>query len=161
NNAAGGGNRPTPLADIAIADFDSAIQINLRGMFLGMKYEIPAMIASGGGVIVNMASTAGLQGVLGIAGYVASKHGLIGLTKTAALDYAQQNIRVNVVAPGPVFTERLQALPVQALEPVKQAVPMRRIGLPEEIAATVAWLCSDAASYITGTTVSIDGGRLA
>ncbi len=160
NNAAGGGNRPTPLADISVGDFDSAIQINLRGIFLAMKYEISAMLANGGGAIVNMSSTAGVQGVPGIAGYVASKHGVIGLTKTAALDYAQKNIRINVVAPGPVLTDRLKALPEQAREPILRAVPMRRIGLPEEIAATVAWLCSDQASYITGATVPIDGGRL-
>ncbi len=161
NNAAGGGNMPTPLADIAVEDFDSAIRINLRGIFLAMKYEIPALLANGGGAIVNMASTAGIQGVRGIAGYVASKHGVIGLTKTAALDYAQRNIRVNVVAPGPILTERLKALPDQAREPVIRAVPMGRIGLPEEVAATVAWLCSDQASFITGATLPIDGGRLA
>jgi NAD(P)-dependent dehydrogenase (short-subunit alcohol dehydrogenase family) len=161
NNAAGGGNRPTPLADISVENFDSAIQVNLRGIFLAMKYQIPAMLANGGGAIVNMASTAGLQGVLGIAGYVASKHGIIGLTKTAALDYAQQNIRVNVVAPGPILTERLQGLPEAARQPVIQAVPIRRIGLPEEVASVVAWLCSAEAAFITGSVIPIDGGRLA
>jgi NAD(P)-dependent dehydrogenase (short-subunit alcohol dehydrogenase family) len=161
NNAAGGGNMPTPLADIAVEDFDSAIRINLRGIFLAMKYEIPALVANGGGAIVNMASTAGIQGVRGISGYVASKHGVIGLTKTAALDYAPRNIRVNVVAPGPILTERLKALPDQAREPIIRAVPMGRIGLPKEVAATVAWLCSDQASFVTGATLPIDGGRLA
>ena len=161
NNAAGGGNMPTPLADIAVEDFDSAIRINLRGIFLAMKYEIPALLANGGGAIVNMASTAGIQGVRGISGYVASKHGVIGLTKSAALEYAPKNIRVNVVAPGPILTERLQALPDQAREPVIRAVPMGRIGLPDEVAATVAWLLSDQASFITGATLAIDGGRLA
>jgi NAD(P)-dependent dehydrogenase (short-subunit alcohol dehydrogenase family) len=161
NNAAGGGNMPTPLADIAVESFDSMIQISLRGIFLAMKYEIPAMLASGGGAIVNMSSTAGLQGVKGIAGYVASKHGIIGLTKTAALDYAQQNIRVNVVAPGPIYSHRLQQLPEAALQPVIQAVPIRRIGTEDEVAATVMWLCSDEAGFITGATLAIDGGRLA
>lgn len=160
NNAAGGGNPPTPLADISIDDFDSAIRINLRGIFLAMKYEIPAMLSNSGGAIVNTSSTAGVQGVLGIAGYVASKHGVIGLTKTAALDYAQQNIRINAVSPGPILTERLQSLPELVREPVARAVPMRRIGSPEEVAATVAWLCSDQASFITGATLAIDGGRL-
>lgn len=161
NNAAGGGNMPTPLADTPVENFDSMIQISLRGIFLAMKYEIPAMLAGGGGAIVNMSSTAGLQGVKGLAGYVASKHGIIGLTKTAALDYAQQNIRVNVVAPGPIYSHRLQQLPEAALQPVIQAVPIRRIGTEDEVAATVMWLCSDEAGFITGTTLTIDGGRLA
>jgi NAD(P)-dependent dehydrogenase (short-subunit alcohol dehydrogenase family) len=161
NNAAGGGARPTPLADIAVADFDSAIAINLRGVFLAMKHEIPAMLASGGGAIVNMASTAGLSASPGLAPYVASKHGVIGITKTAAMDYAQQNIRVNVLAPGPIGTDRIAALPDEYRQPIIRAVPMRRIGRPEEVAAAVVWLCSDQASFITGAVLPIDGGRLA
>ena len=159
-NNAGDGHMPAPLADIHVDDFDRAIRVNVRGMFLAMKYEIAAMLGSGGGAIVNMSSTAGLQGVRGIAGYVAGKHGIVGLTKSAALDYAQQNIRVNAVAPGPILTHRLKNLPDQAREQAAQAVPMRRIGLPDEVAATAVWLCSDAASFITGVTVPIDGGRL-
>jgi NAD(P)-dependent dehydrogenase (short-subunit alcohol dehydrogenase family) len=160
NNAAGGGHLPTPLADVRVDDFDSAFPTNLRGVFLCMKYEIPAMIAGGGGTIVNMSSTAGLRGVRGIAAYVATKHGIIGLTKTAALDYAEAGVRVNAVAPGPILTDRLAALPEERREPVVRAVPMHRIGRPEEVAATVAWLCSDQASFITGATIAIDGGRL-
>ncbi len=159
-NNAGDGHMPTPLADVAVEDFDRAVRANLRGVFLCMKYEIPAMIANGGGAIVNMSSTAGLRGVRGIAGYVASKHGIIGLTETAALDYAQEHVRVNAVAPGPILTERLKQLAEDQRKQAAMAVPMRRIGQPEEVAAAVAWLCSDQASFITGTVLPLDGGRL-
>lgn len=97
----------------------------------------------------------------GIGAYVASKHGILGLTKSAALDYAAQGIRINAVAPGPILSERIQQLPDSAREPIVAAVPMRRIGRPEEVAAAAAWLCSDQAAFITGTTLSIDGGRMA
>jgi NAD(P)-dependent dehydrogenase (short-subunit alcohol dehydrogenase family) len=160
-NNAGEGHMPVPLANLAIDDFDRAVRVNLRGVFLAMKFEIPAMLATGGGAIVNMGSTAGLNGVRGIAGYVAGKHGIIGLTKTAALDYAGQGIRVNVIAPGPVLTERIESLSEEARQPIKNAVPLGRIGLPEEIAWTAAWLCSEQASFITGAVLPVDGGRLA
>lgn len=159
-NNAGGGHQPAPLADVEVEDFDRAIRVNLRGVFLAMKYEIRAMLENGGGAIVNMSSTAGLRGVRGIAGYVAGKHGILGLTQTAALDYADRNIRVNAVVPGPILTERIAALSEQARAPIIQAVPMRRVGRAEEVAATVAWLCSDQASFITGAAIPIDGGRL-
>ena len=158
-NNAGEGHIPAPLANVAVEDFDRAVRISLRGTFLCLKYEIPAMIRSGGGAIVNMSSTAGLQGVQGIAGYVASKHGIIGLTKTAALDYADQNIRVNAIAPGPILTERIRQ--VKDPTPIVSAVPVGRIGEPAEVGYLAAWLCSDLTSYITGTVVPIDGGRLA
>ena len=158
-NNAGDGHMPTPLADVKVEDFERAIRVNLTGVFLSMKYEIPAMLRNGGGAIVNMSSTAGLNGVRGMAGYVASKHGIIGLTKTAALDYAQLNIRVNAIAPGPILTDRLKQM--KNREQVALAVPIRRIGAPEEVAYTAAWLCSDQASFITGATIPIDGGRLA
>jgi NAD(P)-dependent dehydrogenase (short-subunit alcohol dehydrogenase family) len=159
-NNAGDGHMPTPLADVAVDDFDRAVRVNLRGVFLCMKYEIPAMLESGGGSIVNMSSTAGLNGVRGIAGYVAAKHGIIGLTKIAALDYAARNIRVNAVAPGPIRTERISRLSEEAREPIVRAVPLGRIGRPEEVGALAAWLCSDQAGFITGATIPIDGGRL-
>jgi NAD(P)-dependent dehydrogenase (short-subunit alcohol dehydrogenase family) len=157
-NNAGNGHVPAPLADLLIEDFDRAINTNVRGTFLSMKFEIPAMLRSGGGSIVNMSSTAGLQGVKGIGGYVTAKHGIIGLTRSAAMDYARQNIRVNVVAPGPIFSERLSNPKVR--EQAGFAVPMGRIGNREEVATVVSWLCSDLASFVTGTTVSIDGGRM-
>ncbi|HEX2909991.1 MAG TPA: glucose 1-dehydrogenase [Chloroflexia bacterium] len=160
-NNAGGGTPPTPLAEISVEGFDRTIQVNLRSVFLSMKYEIPAMLAGGGGTIVNMSSTGGLQGVPGIAGYVAGKHAVLGLTKVAALDYASQNIRVNAVAPGPILTERLAAINEENRQQVIRAVPMGRIGLPEEVAATVLWLCSSESAFITGTTITVDGGHLA
>jgi NAD(P)-dependent dehydrogenase (short-subunit alcohol dehydrogenase family) len=159
-NNAGDGHMPTPLAHVAVDDFDRVVRVNLKGVFLCMKYEIPAMLKGGGGSIVNMSSTAGLRGVRGIASYVASKHGIIGLTKVAALDYAAHNIRVNAVAPGPIRTERISQLSEEVREPIVRAVPLGRIGQPEEVGALAAWLCSDQAGFITGATIPIDGGRL-
>lgn len=160
-NNAGDGHMPAPLADLSVEDFDRAVRGSLRGVFLAMKYEIPAMLASGGGAIVNMSSTAGLQGVRGMSGYAAAKHGVIGLTESAAVDYAARHMRVNAIAPGPILTERLAALTDEARAQVVRAVPMGRIGLPEEVAALAVWLCSDQASFITGAAIPIDGGRLA
>jgi NAD(P)-dependent dehydrogenase (short-subunit alcohol dehydrogenase family) len=161
NNAAGGGHPPTPLADVPVQGFDSGIAISLRGMFLSMKYEIPAMLAGGGGAIVNMSSTAGLQAVGGLATYVAAKHGLEGLTKVAALDYAADGIRVNAVAPGPILTDNLARAGAAAQQAAASAMPIKRIGQPSEVAEAVLWLCSDAAGFITGTTLVVDGGKLA
>ncbi len=160
NNAAET-HMPRPLADLPVDDFDRVIRSALRGVFLSMKCEIPAMLASGGGAIVNMSSTAGVQGVRGMSAYAAAKHGVIGLTESAALEYATSGIRVNAIAPGPIFNERLQALNEEQLARVAAAVPMGRVGLPAEVAAAVAWLCSDQASFITGATLPIDGARLA
>ncbi len=161
NNAAGGGHPPTLLADVAVDDFDSALAVSLRGVFLAMKYELPAMLESGGGAIVNMASTAGLDAVGGLAGYVSSKHGLIGLTRVAALDYADRGIRVNAVAPGPILTDRLEQAGEEAQRQAALAMPMRRIGRADEVAAAVVWLLSDHASFITGVALPVDGGKLA
>src|SRR5262245_18395391 len=108
------------------------------------------MLDSGGGSIVKMASTSGVNGWYGICSYVASKHGILGLTKSAALDYAARGIRINALAPGPILNDRIGALSDEQRTPIAEAVPMRRIGRPEEVAAAVAWLCSDGSSYITG-----------
>lgn len=160
NNATDGA-MPQPLADMAIEDFDRAIRINIRGTFLGLKYQVPAMLASGGGSIVNMASLAGVQGVANLAGYVTGKAGIIALSKVAALDYAHRGIRVNVLAPGPILTHHLEAAGVDAQRQAALSTPMRRIGMPEEVARAVLWLGSDASSFVTGTTLPIDGGQAA
>jgi len=160
-NNAGGGHMPQPLADLSPEDFEATARANLTGIFLSLKYEIPAMVDSGGGAIVNMSSTAGLQGVLGMAAYSAAKHGVVGLTRTAALDYAEHGVRVNALAPGPIFTHRLAAIPEEQQKQFSSWTPMRRIGHEDEVAATAAWLCSDHSSFITGTTTPVDGGKLA
>jgi NAD(P)-dependent dehydrogenase (short-subunit alcohol dehydrogenase family) len=161
NNAAGGGQPPTRIADLPVESYDSAIATTLRSVFLSLKFEIPALLATGGGSIVNMSSTAGVEAVGGLAGYVSAKHGVIGLTKTAALEYADRGIRVNAVAPGPILTENLQRAGEEAQRRAALSMPMRRVGTAAEVAATVLWLCSDDASYITGATIPIEGGKLA
>jgi NAD(P)-dependent dehydrogenase (short-subunit alcohol dehydrogenase family) len=161
NNAAGGGQPPTRIADLPVESYDSAIATTLRSVFLSLKYEIPAMLDSGGGAIVNMASTAGLEAVGGLAGYVSAKHGVIGLTKAAALEYADRGIRVNVVAPGPILTDSLERAGTEAQRKAAMSMPMQRVGRPEEVAAAVLWLASDDASFVTGATLPIDGGKLA
>jgi NAD(P)-dependent dehydrogenase (short-subunit alcohol dehydrogenase family) len=138
------------------------IAVNLTGVWLCMKYELQQMLTQGGGAIVNTASVAGLIGSRGLAAYVASKHGVVGLTKTAALEYAQQGIRVNCVCPGVIQTPMTaRALSDPALQAQITARPMGRVGAPEEVAEAVVWLCSDAASFVTGHTMTVDGGYVA
>ena len=160
-NNATAGPLPAPLADIDPAEFDLGIATNIRGTFLGMKFQIPAMLGGGGGAIVNMASLAGVNGTANLAAYVAGKAGIIGLTKVAALDYADQGVRVNVVAPGPILTWHLEAAGPQAQQGAAMSTPMRRVGSVAEVANAVLWLCSDQSSFITGTVMPIDGGQSA
>jgi NAD(P)-dependent dehydrogenase (short-subunit alcohol dehydrogenase family) len=160
-NNASAGPMPAPLADIDPGEFDVGIATNIRGTFLGMKFQIPAMLRGGGGAIVNMASIAGLNGTANLAAYVAGKAGIIGLTKVAALDYADQGIRVNVVAPGPILTYHIEAAGAQAQAGAAMSTPMRRIGTTAEVAQAVLWLCSGESSFITGTVLPIDGGQAA
>jgi NAD(P)-dependent dehydrogenase (short-subunit alcohol dehydrogenase family) len=160
-NNASGGPMPAPLADIDPGEFDQGIATNIRGTFLGMKFQIGAMLAGGGGAIVNMASVAGVNGTANLAAYVAGKAGIIGLTKVAALDYADQGIRVNVVAPGPILTHHLEAAGPRAQQLAGQSTPMRRTGTAAEVARAVLWLCSAESSFITGAVIPIDGGQMA
>jgi NAD(P)-dependent dehydrogenase (short-subunit alcohol dehydrogenase family) len=160
-NNATDGPMPAPLADIDPDEFDLGIRVNVRGTFLGMKFEIPAMLATGGGAIVNMASVAGLRAMTNLGAYVTGKAGIIALTETAALDYADRGVRVNVVAPGPILTHHLQDAGATAQRMAAASVPMGRVGTTQEVADTVLWLCSDLSSFITGATIPIDGGQLA
>jgi NAD(P)-dependent dehydrogenase (short-subunit alcohol dehydrogenase family) len=160
-NNATDGPMPAPLADIDIGEFDQGIATNIRGTFLGMKFQIPAMLRGGGGAIVNMASIAGVNGTANLAAYVAGKAGIIGLTKVAALDYADQGIRVNVVAPGPILTHHLEAAGPEAQRLAGLSTPMRRTGTVAEVARAVLWLCSEQSSFVTGTVLPIDGGQSA
>src|ERR1700733_10021556 len=150
-----------PLADIDPAEFSRSVSTSVDGTFLGMKYQIPAMVRSGGGAIVNMASLAGLNGVANLAAYVAGKAGIIGLTKVGALDYADHGIRVNVLAPGTILTHYLEAAGEQAQRGAAMAAPMRRIGTVHEAAEAELWLGSGDSSFITGSVIPIDGGQSA
>jgi NAD(P)-dependent dehydrogenase (short-subunit alcohol dehydrogenase family) len=160
-NNATDGPRPAPLADIDPDEFDRGIATNIRGTFLGMKFQIPAMLQTNGGAIVNMASLAGVSGTANLAAYVAGKAGIIGLTKVAALDYADQGVRVNVVAPGPILTHHLEAAGAEAQRQAGLSTPMRRTGTPAEVAQVVLWLCSEQASFVTGAVIPVDGGQSA
>lgn len=163
NNAGVGGTLES-LIEKTEAEWDTVIAVNLKGVWLCLKYEIPVMLAQGGGAIVNMASVAGLNGFPNGGIYAASKHGVIGLTKSAALEYARQGIRVNAVCPGYTDTPMVRAMTeaVPQMERVTaNASPMRRLGDPAEIAQAVVWLCSDKASFVTGHALPVDGGFVA
>lgn len=144
-----------------IEEWDALMETNLRGVWLCMKQEIDLMMKQGGGIIVNTASILGLIGDWGLSQYCASKHGSLALSKTAALEYADKNIRINTVCPGPIMTEMLEAaLPFmpKMLEVMASRTKLRRVGQPEEIAGAVLWLCSDEAAYMVGKEIAIDGG---
>ena len=148
-------------ADWSEASFDRMIAVNLKGVWLCMKEEIPRMQGQGGGAIVNTASIAGLIGLVTSSAYVAAKHGVIGLTKTAALEYADAKIRVNAVCPGFIKTQMTEDTMRRRGEAILGQIPVRRMGEPGEIAEMVVWLCSDRASYVTGASYNVDGGWMA
>jgi NAD(P)-dependent dehydrogenase (short-subunit alcohol dehydrogenase family) len=150
--------------DCPISNWDRTIAVDLTGVFLCMRAEIPKMLDLGGGAIVNVSSIAGLVGFAGIPAYTAAKHGVVGLTKSAALEYATQGIRVNAVCPGVIDTEmvgRFTADDPEATAQMLQLEPVGRMGTPEEIADAIVWLCSDRASFVTGEAIAVDGGAVA
>jgi NAD(P)-dependent dehydrogenase (short-subunit alcohol dehydrogenase family) len=162
-NNAGIGQMMTPLVEQTSNVFDEIININLKGVWLCMKYEIPQMIRSGGGAIVNMSSGLGIVGFPQWPIYVASKHAVLGLTKSAAIEYAKSGIRINAIAPGGVETDALKRVAVdnkQFLETITSIHPIGRIGDPQEIANAVVWLLSDKASFVLGNTLLVDGGMV-
>jgi NAD(P)-dependent dehydrogenase (short-subunit alcohol dehydrogenase family) len=164
NNAGIEGQLAT-TADCSEENFDRIIAVNLRGMWLCLRYEIQQMLRQGGGgAIVNMSSVAGLVGFPNLPAYVASKHGVVGLTKSAALEYAKSGIRVNAICPGVIHTEMIDRVTGKNPSVEKQFVdlePMGRMGSPEEIAEAAVWLCSEAASFVTGHALAVDGGLVA
>jgi NAD(P)-dependent dehydrogenase (short-subunit alcohol dehydrogenase family) len=151
-----------PAAEVSEEEWDRIVDINLRGVFLCMKNQIPLMLEQGGGAIVNTSSGAGVTAVKGQAAYTAAKHGVVGLTKAAALDYASANLRINAVCPGIIDTAMMQRFTgdsARGRERVIGQEPVGRMGTPEEIASAVLWLCSDAAAFVVGHALVIDGGQ--
>lgn len=160
-NNAGIGGPISMVGDYPIEGWDKVISINLSGVFYGLHYQIPAILASGGGSIVNIASILGKVGTKGSAAYVAAKHGVIGLTEAAALEYASQKIRINSIGPGYILTPLLNALDEATMKSLVGLHPIGRLGTAEEVAELALWLNSDKASFVTGSYYNVDGGYLA
>lgn len=151
-----------PAAEMEPEEWDRIMNIDLRGVFLCMKYEIPRMLEHGGGAIVNTSSGAGVIGIKGSPAYTAAKHGVIGLTRAAALDYAAQNIRINAICPGYIDTPMMARYTGDTTEGRSKVIseePIGRMGRPEEIAGTVVWMCSEAAAFMIGHALVVDGGQ--
>lgn len=162
---AGVGGALAPAADYTEEEWDRVIGVNLRGVWLCMKHAIPVMLEQGGGAIVNVASILGHVGFAGAPAYVAAKHGVVGLTKAAAADYAQRGVRVNAVCPAFIVTPMIERAGLTEDPEVRRAIearhPINRLGQPEEVAGLVTWLCTDAASFVTGASYLVDGGYTA
>ncbi|HEV7871176.1 MAG: putative 3-oxoacyl-[acyl-carrier protein] reductase [Modestobacter sp.] len=159
-NNAGVAHHPGDLHELPVAVWDQVIGVDLRGTFLCMRAELGIMVAAGHGSIVNMASNAGVKNAPAMAAYTSAKHGVVGLTKNTALQYARRNIRVNAVCPGTVLTPGLAGYPDEIRAEWAEMIPMGRTGTPEEIAESVAFLLSDEAGFITGHSLLIDGGLM-
>ena len=157
-NNAGVENKAARVAEIELDEWDRILDINLRGTFVCMKHELAQMVRQGGGVVVNSSSGAGIRGVAGGAAYAASKHAIIGLTKSAALDYARLNIRVNAVLPGNVETPMMDRFTGGDIQKAIDLEPVGRLGKPEEIAEAVLWMSADLGAFVTGASISVDGG---
>ena len=157
-NNAGVENKAAPVAEIALEEWDRILDINLRGTFVCMKHELAQMVRQGGGVVVNTSSCAGVRGVAGGASYAASKHAIIGLTKSAALDYAKANIRVNAVLPGNIETPMMDRFTGGDIQKAIDLEPVGRLGKPEEIADAVLWMSADLGAFVTGAAIAVDGG---
>jgi NAD(P)-dependent dehydrogenase (short-subunit alcohol dehydrogenase family) len=163
-NNAGIEGIPAPTHECTVENWHRTLAVNLTGVWQCMRHEIPAMLARGGGSIVNCSSVAGLVGFATAPAYVTSKHGIVGLTKTAALEYAQAGIRVNAVCPGVIDTEMIERFTggqPEATAAMTELEPLGRMGRPEEIADAVVWLCSDRSSFTTGQAIAVDGGFVA
>lgn len=162
-NNAGIGGPQASVGEYPVEGWDNIIAINLSGVFYGMNQQIPAMLSSGGGSVVNMASILGSVGSPGVAGYVAAKHGVVGLTKGSALEYAGQNIRINAIGPGYIYTNLVNedTMGKEGIESLEGLHPMGRLGEASEIAELVLWLVSDKSSFVTGSYYPVDGGYLA
>lgn len=164
-NNAGIEHHNVPLAECTEEMWDKTININLKGVFLSMKSEIPLMLKNGGGHIINIASVAGLRSAPSLAPYAASKHGVVGLTKTAAVEYARAGIRVNAVCPSFIRTAMVEramdAMDDKQKAGLTKANPLKRLGEPQEVANLIGWLCSDESTFITGQALAVDGGMLA
>jgi NAD(P)-dependent dehydrogenase (short-subunit alcohol dehydrogenase family) len=160
-NNAGIGGTTAPVGEYPIGSWDKVIAVNLSGVFYGMRYQIPAMLAAGGGSIVNISSVLGQVGFRNAAAYVAAKHGILGLTKSAALEYGTKQIRVNAVGPGFIMTPLLKNMSPEAVKAVEGMHAVGRLGTSDEVAQLVLWLSSDHASFVTGAYYPVDGGYLA
>jgi len=163
-NNAGIEGMTAPTHECTVENFDNTIGVNLKGVWLCMKYEIPVMLKQNKGAIVNIASIAGLVGFSGLPAYVASKHGVVGLTKTAALEYAKLGIRINAVCPGVIKTpmvDRTTGKDKTVEKKFEDMEPVGRMGQPEEVAEAIIWLCSDSSSFVTGHAMAVDGGWIA
>lgn len=156
NNA--GFGKIVPLLERSESQWDAETDVNLKAVWLCMKYQIPAMLKTQGGAIVNMASMFAKISIPQVSSYSAAKAGVLGLTKSAALEFAPQGIRINAICPGFIDTDILNNLPKELLEQIVEQIPFKRLGKPEEIANAVVWLCSDGASYMTGQNLLMDGG---